>query len=876
MSWLARWRELGRGLFHRRREEQELEEEMRFHVEMETEANVARGMGAAEAARAARLAFGMRERHKEDVRAARGTAWIEDLGADLRHGLRLARRSPGFAAVVILTLGIGIGANAAVFSVVDGVLLRPLPFAEPERLVLVRGGMSVTGEYLAVREEVRSFDGVAAFNAFNQVSLTGEGDPVRLSAAMISPELFPLLGIAPVLGRHFAPEEAVRGSESVAILSHSLWQQRFGGDPGVLGRRVRLDSEERTVVGVMPAGTRFPSHDVQVWLPLATAGIPATEMWGAGGHFIVARLAPGVSQQTATAEILGLAPRLRERVPWQMPPDYWRGIDIAPLQQAMVGDVRSILLVLLGAVGLVLLIVCVNIANLFLARSAARTGEIAVRTTLGAGRGRLVRQLLTEGLVLTLLGGVLGVILALLGSRALLLLLPAELPRAAEVVVDGRVLLFTLVISLGAALLFGLAPALRASNPDLQGTLREGHRAGTGPARQRLAAGLVASQIALAVVLVVGAGLLVRSLDRLLLVDPGFRADRVLTAAVDPPGFRYTTPVSELEFYETLIERLAALPGAAGAAVASGLPFAGDAYGSVFVVEGQPDPATQGGDWPFADGRLTVSNDYFRVLGVPLQAGRSFGTEESASGARSVVVSRSLADRYWPGTDPLGARIRFPGDQEWRTVIGVVGDVRWGDLTGEPGGGLYIPLQQGWGGPMRILLATASSFDAAAAALRSTVSNLDPDAPVSEVRPMTQLVAASAGETRAATLLLSIFAGIALLLGAVGIYGVTSYAVTQRLREYGIRMALGARGRDVRGLVLRKGMLLSLAGTVPGLLLAAAGARALSGLLYGVSATDPLTFLAVPLLLTAIALLAAYLPAHRAARVDPMSAIRTS
>lgn len=875
MRWLARLREQVRALVFHAREERDLDEELRFHLEMESQANMGRGMTSAEASRRARLSFGWLETHKDRVREARGTAWLEDLAGDVRHGLRLLRRGPGFAAVVIVTLGVGIGANVAVFSVVDGVLLRPLPYAESERLFTVVGGMTARGEFLEVRERVGAFEGVAAFNAFNQVSLTGEGEPERLSAASVSPELFPMLGATPAVGRWFAPAEAELGEHRVVLLSHGLWQRRFGSDPGVVGRTLRLDGHGYQVVGVMPPGFRFPDDGVQVWLPLVVRGLAPGQLWGTGGNYVIGRLAPGATEARARAEIAALAPRMREAVPWRMPDDYWAEVAVTPLRDALLGEVRPVLLILLGAVALLLLVACVNVANLLLARGAARRGELAVRAALGAGRGRITRQLLAESMLLTLLGGTLGVVLAFGGVRALIATLPADLPRAVDVGVDLRVLLFALVISLATGLLFGLAPALRAGRTRPASSFRDNDRSGPDRARQRVASGLVASQVAAAVVLVIGAGLMVRSLDRLLEVDPGFNAGNVVSASVAPPAFRYATLAGQREFYEELLERLESVPGVLGAAVASGLPFAGDAYGSVFTIEGRPDPATVGGDWPWADARLTVSAGYFQVLGVPILRGRGFTHADRTDSEWVVVVSRMLAEEYWPGEDPLGARVRFPGEEEWRTVVGIAGDVQWADLSGDRGTGLYIPLHQGWGGAMRVVLRSSSTSAAGIAAVRTVVAGLDRDTPVSDLQPMTRLVSASVSDTRATSLLLSLFATVALLLGGIGVYGVTSYAVSTRVREFGIRMALGATARQVRRQVLRHATFVVAAGIVPGLLLALAAARLLAGLLFGITATDPATFIAVPLLLALLALLAAYLPARRAARVDPVVAIRS-
>jgi putative ABC transport system permease protein len=876
MSWHSGVTERVRALLFRTREEREMDEEMRFHMEMHAAENVRRGMAPEAAARAARLEFGWAEVHKDAVRRARGTRWVEDVGADLRHGARLLRRSPGFTAVVVLTLALGIGANAAVFSVVNGVLLRPLPFAESDRLVIVRGGMGVRGEFLQVRERARALEGVAAYSAHEEASLTGEGEPARLATARVTPELLPLLGVGPMLGRGFAAEESERGRERVVLLSHALWRQRYGGDPGVLGRSLVLDGESHTVVGVMPPGFRFPEAETQLWRPVVLGGSPPQqpgELWGEGGYVPLGRLAPGATPEQARAELAALGPGMRELVPWQMPEDYWREPAVTPLREEVAGAVRPMLLVLLGAVGLVLLIACVNVANLLLARAAARRQEVAVRSALGAGRGRILRQLLTESVLLTLVGGAAGVLLALGGVRLLVAMLP-NLPRVVEVGIDARVLLFALGLSLLTGVLFGLAPALRSAGSGMREGLREGGRAGVGRERQRLARVLVTTQVALAVVLVAGAGLMVRSLWELLRVDPGFQPGNVVAASVSPPDFRYPDTARRQAYHDELLARLARVPGARAAALASGVPFAGDVYGSVFIIDGRPDPSREGGDWPWADGRVSITPDYFRTLSVPVVRGRAFTDADRADAPHVVVVSQALATRYWPDADPVGARVRFPADRDWRTVVGIAGDVQWADLAAERGTGLYVPLQQGWGGAVRAVVRSTADPDAVTRSIRSIVAGLDPDTPVSDMRTMEQLVTASVAGPRSAMVLLAVFAALALALGAVGIYGVTAYAVAQRRQEFGIRMALGARAGDVVRLVLRQGAILTAAGIIAGLAIALMGTRVLSGMLYGISATDPLTFAVVPIVLALVALAAISLPARRAARVDPNIAMR--
>ena len=624
----------------------------------------------------------------------------------------------------------------------------------------------------------------------------------------------------------------------------------------------------------MPPRFALPGPGTRLWVPAVTRPLPPTALWGAGGFTVLARLRPGATPAAATAEVAALGPAMHELVPWDMPAEYWRETAVVPLREELVGGVRPLLLVLLGAVGLVLLIACANVGNLLLSRGAARRKEMAVRAALGAERGRIVRQLLTESALLGLVGGAVGVLLARAAVPLLAAALPPDLPRLHEVRVDARVLAFALAASLATGLVFGLVPALRAARPDLRGSMAGGRGTAGSPERQRLSALLVVGEIALSLVLVVSAGLLVQSLWRLLHVDPGFRPGRVVAAAVAPPEHRYPDDESRRRYYDALLQRVRAAPGAPVAAVGTGVPFGGDVYGSVFKIEGRPDPARAGGDWPLADARLTVSAGYFRALGIPLLAGRALSEADRADAPPVAVVSRALAERYWPGEDPLGRRLRLLTDDGWRTVVGVVGDVKWDDLAAGGGAALYLPLGQGPTGPMRVVARTRDDPAALAASLRAVVRSLDPATPVGDVRTATQLVSASAAAHRSAMLLLSLFAALALALGAVGVYGVTAHAVGQRSREFAIRLALGARPGALLRLVLAGGARVAAAGIALGLVGALALTRLLAGLLYGVTALDPLTFAAVPLLLAAVVLLASYLPARHALRVAPVRALR--
>ncbi len=857
----------------------EIDEEIAFHLEMRAAELERSGTPPEEARRRALAEFGDVEAARLSLdasdaateRGRRRSDWRAELGQDVRFALRGFRRSPGFVAVALLTLALGIGANTAIFSVVNGVLLRPLPYADPDRLVSLEE-LSYRGEYLELGERARTFD-VAFYTADDDVSLLGLGEPVRLEGAHVSSTLFPLLGARPAVGRAFATGEDRGGGADVVVLSHGLWQRHFGGDPAVVGRQLRLDGRSRTVVGVMPPDFRFPSRDTELWLP---AGIDADDrisLWSTGGS-IVGRLRPGATLPEARAELQLLVPGLRALFPWAMPAEYGAQATFVPLRTKIVADSRPVLLVLLGAVALVLLVACVNIANLTLARVTSRRAELAIRVALGAGRGRLVRQLFTESMLLALAGGAAGLLLVVAGVRALVTVLPADVPRVDEVGVDARVLGFALALSLLSGLFFGLLPALRASGPRMEWLGEGGGRgAGAGPRRRALQGSLVVAQIALAVMLVTGAGLLIKSFWRLVRVDPGFRVENVVSATLAPPEFRYADDASRRVFYDRLLERLRALPGVSAAAVASGLPFAGDNWGTVFVIEGHPDPAATG-DWPWADAGAVVSPGWLDAMGVPVVQGRGFAETDDGRAPGVVIVGRALAERYWPGQDPVGRRIRFPGDEGWRTVVGVAGDVKWNQLTEAGSGALYVPLAQGELGPMRLVVRSAADPAAVADELRAVVASVDRDTPVSDVRTAEQLVSASVAGPRFTMLLLSLFALVALALGAIGIFGVVSHATGQRRREIGLRVALGATPGDVRRLVVRQGATLTLAGLALGLVAALAVTRILAGLLHGVRPTDPGVLGGSIVLLAAVALGAAYLPARRATRVDPVEALR--
>lgn len=801
---------------------------------------------------------------------------MDTLWQDLRYALLQLRRTPGFTAVAVLTLALGIGANTAIFSIVNSVLLRPLPYRQPDRLVSIDlDALNYGGSYLQLRERTRTMD-VAAYRsaAYGSVglSLTGSGEPVQLDGTAVTSNIFAVLGVDAAIGRTFLPSESQPGRDAVVVLSYELWQARFGGDPSVIGSRIRLGSTSRTVVGVMPPRLHFPSATTQLWVPVVLDPAKRIELWSTGINMI-GRLDPGADISQARAEVSALAPQMLRLFPWSMPAEYGRKATAIPLSEVVVGSVRPMLLILLGAVTMVLLMACVNVANLLLVRTAARRRELAIRTALGAGGGRLMRQLLTESVLLAGIGGAAGLLLAAWCLRALTGALPPETPRLDEISIDGRVLVVTLAVALATGLVLGVVPAFRAARSDAQAALKEGGRGSSaGRERRRLSGMLVVSELAAAVVLVTGAGLLARSFWHLLQTDPGFRTERLVSASIAPPTFRYSDDVSQREFYKTLLQRLETIPGVRVSALTTRLPFGGNNHGTVFKIDGRPDPA-QTGDWPFADIGAVVSGDYFRTLSVPLVGGRGF-TEADREGAPPVaVINESLAHHYWPDQDPIGKRIQQPGDTAWATVVGIVADVKHDQLSEEKKGAIFWPLLQHQLDHPSIVVRTGANPDAVAASLRGAVADVDADTPVSDIRTMDQLISSSLSGPRAAMTLLTTFSALALVLGAVGIYGVIAYAVSQRTHEIGVRVALGARPGDMLRMVIEQGATMALAGVVVGLVAAFALTRLLAALLYGVSPLDPATFITGPIVLMSVALLATWLPARRAARVDPIVAL---
>jgi putative ABC transport system permease protein len=792
---------------------------------------------------------------------------------DLRYGARMLRKRPGFTLVAIITLALGIGANTAIFTVIYAVLLRPLPFDEPDRVVWMWGAVRERGsrasvaplDFLDYRARNQSFaEFAAAISIPISFNLTGNGEPERLSGAVVTTNYFAALGVRPMLGRSFVGEEEQAGRDRVVILSHGLWQRRFGADPAIIDRTVTLDGQSLTVVGVMPPKMRFP-NDADLWRPMSFDAAP--EMRQRRAHFLrpIGRLKADVTIEQAQAEIDAIARQLEEQYPdtntkWTML--------LVPLQERIVGDIRPTLWVLLGAVAFVLLIACSNVANLMLARATSRYKEIAIRLAMGASRWHIIRQMLTESVLLAIIGGALGVLLALWGVDVLLSFSNASIPRAAEIGLNATVLGFTLAVSFITGTLFGLVPALGSSRPDLHDTLKEGSRSVSGGARHRLRSLLVIAESALAVVLLIGAGLLIKSFVKLQEVSPGFDAEHVLTMRLDLP--RGKTPAQVADFYDQLQQRVAGLAGVEAVGMVSELPLTGQPNDAPFAIEGRAPEAPD--QRPNADFRR-VNHDYFRALRIPLLKGRQFTEQEARQSAGVVIISERLAAQYFPDDEPLGKYLLTDFGQHNRfEIVGVVDDVRHRGLATDTYPAMYLPtLSLPW---TNLVIRTAGEPAGLAAAVRKEVGALDSQQPVAAVKPMAQWLSESVAQPRFRTLLLGVFAGIALLLSVLGIYGVMSYVVAQRTREVGIRMALGAGRFDVLRLVIGQGMRLALTGVALGLAAAYGLTRLLASLLFNVSATDPTTFIAIALLLAGVASLACYVPARRATKVDPMVALR--
>jgi predicted permease len=888
MTWLRIFALRIKGQFGNSRRESELDDELRAHLEALAEENIRRGMTPEQARHAARREFGGVEQSKEMYRERRGLPFLETFLRDIRFGTRMLGKNPGFAIVAILTLALGIGANTAIFSVVKAVLMRPLPFKDPSRLVrvnesVVNGGRSPVAypNYLDWRAQNRVFEEMAAYGDCELI-ISGKDMSDRVDCEQVSDTYFPLLGISAILGRTFTPEEnAVPRKHAVALIGYGLWQRRFGSDLQILGKPIRLNDYQFTIIGVLPKGFLGYSDSAEVWIPMMMrdAAWPQVAQYDylhtrdIHFHKVLARLKPGVSIRNAQAEMETIAAQLRKAYPKE---NRERGVLVTSATEDYVRSFRAPLLVLLGAVVFVLLIACANVTNLILTRSAARDRELAIRLALGAGRGRLIRQFLTESLLLTFGGTLAGVALAFWGLDLLVSVLPVTFPSFTQVRLDAGVLAFAFSLAAGTAVLLTVFPVLNHAHSDVNESLKESVKGSISLRGRQTGRLLIVSEVALALVLMIGAGLMLKSLAHLLADSPGFRPDHLVTLRFYVPDRKYEGD-GRNRFGPELAARIAQFPGVESAAATFIDPFLWGGFQRGFTVEGHPPISNAEADTVYYQ---EIGPNYFHTMGIPLINGRDFSTRDSRSTSGVVIVSESFARRYWPAQDPIGKRIKYgPADSTspWIQIIGVAGNVKYNSLRQDPEAEPVIYgalLQSEVIINMSLVVRTHSSPEAMLGPLREEMQRIDPAIPVYNVATLNERMHKDSAETRSYGLLLALFAALALALAAVGIYGVTNYWVTQRTREMGIRLSFGARPGDLHRLVIGEGIRLSLAGIAAGALGAALVTRAMTSLLYGVKPFDPALFLALAAGLTGVVILACYLPARRATRIDPMVALR--
>ena len=879
MSILARISGLARNLFHRTSLDHDLDQELHTHLEMLKEQNIDAGMNPREAQREALIEMGGVEQVKEQVRDVRIGGILENFIQDVRYGLRTMSRNPGFTIVAVLSLSLGIGGNAAMFSLVNGVLIQPLPYPEPDRLVRVteyypKGGI------VALQQRSQSMD-IAAYTPDSEYNLTGQGDPEHLMGSATTANLFEVLGARPEMGQVFQPSQDLPGLDQIVILSHSLWKDKFAGDPGIIGRPVYIDGQPRKVVGVMPEGFAFPSTTVQLWVPVHLDPANQIEYWNAGWMPLIARLRSQATLAQARGELRSLVPQLIPMFPYSMPATFNSSSTAVPLQDDMVGDVRTRLLVLLGAVGLVLLIACANVAGLLLARAASREKEIAIRSALGAGRGRIIRQLLTESVVLALAGAGLGLLFGLQGLSVLKAVLPASTPRLAEAAIDWRVLLFVTTLAIVTGLVFGLVPAISASRLSLTESLKT-RGPGSGGAGIRLRSILITGEVALAVILVIGAGLLIKSLWLLTQVNPGFRPEQIITARVFPSEGSFQERAACISMYDEMIRQTSRISGVTDVAAANAIPLGHELPAVSVELEGHPIVSTEQVAPMFWAGAITPH--YFELMNIPILRGRPFTSADGEKSPPVVIVSVATARRYWPNEDAIGKHIRIVWEQQLREVVGVAGDVRQYDLADRtPGwisGEFYMPypqsvdLKRQLPTSLALIMRISGDPSRVESEIRRVVADMNPNLPVTDVKTMETMVAASTSPSRSMMWLFACFAGSALILAAIGTYGVVSYTTSQKMHELGLRVALGATHAGLFALVLKQSLILVTIGLALGIAGAIGLTRLIASFLYGVTATDPLTFVAVGILLIAVALSAGYFPARRAGSADPLLTLR--
>jgi len=877
MPMLSRMTRLWRNFFAKRRNDRDLDDEVHSYVDLLAEEKMREGMRPDEARRTARIELGGVEQVKEDVREVRAGAWLDIVFQDIRYGARMLRKNPGFTAVAILTLALGIGANTAIFSVVSAVLLRPLPYANPQQLIVLRETTQSVGphspsypDFLDWRKQSRTFSQMAAINN-REFNLSGVAQPENISGYAVSANCLSMLGVRPFLGRDFLPSEDAPGSAPVVLLSYALWQSHLGADPSPVGKNITLDGRSFTIIGVLPPNIRL-LEKTDILAPIGVWAGDMTDRGDRGDMDAVGRLVSGASISQAQAEMDTIAANLRKEYPAT---NSGVGISMASLRDELVGDSRPPILVLFGAVVFVLLIACVNVANLFLVRGAARAREIAVRQACGASRQRLVRQMLTESFLLAFLGGGLGILVGALGIEGLRQLISAEMLQGAIIGMDRSVLLFSGAMVVFVAIAFGLVPAWQASQPHVQETLKDGGRSSTASAAQhRLRGLLVMAETALALVLLVGAGLMMKSMYRLLQVDPGFRPERVLTMEINLRTAQYSKPEASRNFWRQVLDKVRDLPGVDAAALGTVLPLSGDHNRADITIEALPTPDP--GKFPHPDFHM-VSPSYIDALSIPLLRGRNFTDADTDTAPQVALINATMARRFWPNEDATGKRFHWghPGSKEpWIEIIGVVGDTKLYGLANPSRLELYMPLQQSRSSDMFLVLRSAIDPASLTPAVRDAVASIDKDQPVFSVNTMKQLVDASVATRHITLVLLGLFSGLALLLAAIGIYGVISYSVQQRTHEIGIRMALGAQRRDVLRLVVGQGVRLAALGIAIGIAAAFGLTRLMASLLFGVGAYDPVAFMAAAIILLLVAIAACYIPARRAIAVDPMVALR--
>jgi predicted permease len=867
-----------RSLFRRERAEAELDDELRDHLERTTAQHVTKGMTQEEAHRRARLELNGFEQTKERCRETRRVRVVETILQDIRFAFRVLRKSSAFTLLAIFALALGVGASSVMFSAVDSILLRPLAYRDADRLVVILNhgnGPIAPANFLDYRAQSKSFESMGAAEYWTP-DLTNVDRPSKLWALHISSDILPLLGIQPMLGRVFVSEEDQAGHEFEVVLSYALWQRQFGGDSGVLGRQMSLDGHSYTIVGVMPADFKFApfwATRAELWAPLALG--PRATSRGGNSLRIFARLAPGVGLDSARAELATITARLEQQYPGTN-----KDSRIVPLKEKVVGNIRATLLTMQFAVAFVLLIACANVAHMLLARGAARTGEVALRSALGAGRARLLQQFLTESLMLALAGGGLGLLFAAAGIRALVLFRPADIPRVDGISLDWRVTLFTLGVSIATGIAFGVAPARQASRLDPVDALKEGGRTGESTRKNRTRSLLVITEFALALILLIGAGLMLRTLRALQAIDPGFDPHNLLTMIVSTAASPVSGPERTETFYRETAERVRAVPGVVSAGFTNHLPLAGDQWGYPFWIEGQAIPAP--GEEPDAAYRLALPG-YFATMGMRILRGRVIEERDAATTQPVAVINEYMAKRYWPNEDAVGKHFAMDDPAKagadkvkWITVVGVVKNAVRSDWAEPPEEEVFLPYPQnhGVGAYLTLVVRTAGDPGAAGQAIESAIWSVDRDVTISEVQPMEAVVTRANSQARFSAALLAAFAVVALLMSAVGIYGVMAYAVARRRQEIGVRMALGASRGDVLSGILRQGMAMALAGAVIGVVGGLILSRLMGTLLYGVRPSDPLTFAGAAALLTIVALTACYVPARMATRVDPMTALR--